>query len=105
MGRLDRETGKKLLQCHLCRTEWAFGRVHCPFCDNKDQTKLHFLSAEGDAAHRVEVCDVCKRYLKTVDGRRSKRELELVVENMAAMHLDRVADREGFGDVAPAPDT
>lgn len=103
MGRLDKETGKKRLQCHLCRTEWGFGRLRCPFCDNRDQTKLHFFSEEGDAAHRVDLCDVCRRYLKTVDGRRSDRNLELVVENVATMHLDLVAQREGYGDATPAP--
>jgi len=96
MGRLNKDTGKRYLQCHLCRTEWAFKRLECPFCGNDDQDKLRFFCDEDDRAHRVDVCDACKAYLKTVDARETEREPSLFVENLLTTHLDLVAMREGF---------
>ena len=69
MGRLEKEIGKRVLQCHLCRTQWIFTRLECPFCGNSDQDKLRYFFDQEDPAHRVEVCDLCKMYLKTVDAR------------------------------------
>ncbi len=97
MARLESEVGKRSLQCGLCRTEWTFARIACPFCGSEDQDKLRYFGEEGDEAHRVEVCDVCKRYIKTVDVRKSGREAALPVENLATIHLDLIAQREGFG--------
>ena len=96
MGRLEKETGKRLLQCHLCRTEWAFKRLECPFCGNSNQEKLRFFCDQEDPAYRVEVCDLCKTYLKTVDAREVDKEVSLFVEDLATLHLDLVAEREGF---------
>lgn len=96
MARLEDETGKRFLQCGLCRTEWPFARIACPFCGTEDQAELRFFSEEGDEAHRVEVCDSCKRYLKTVDARKAGGEVSLPVEDLVTVHLDLVAQREGF---------
>ena len=96
MSKLAPETGRRSLQCHLCRTEWTFKRLECPFCGNSDQEKLSFFYDEEDLTYRVEVCDLCKRYLKTVDTREAGRSVCLLVENLATIHLDVVAQREGF---------
>lgn len=96
MGQLDKETGKKHLQCHLCRTNWEFGRLECAFCGNTDQEKLRYFFDEEDTVHRVEVCDGCRAYLKIVDMRNMIDDTTLVVENLATLHLDIVAKREGF---------
>jgi len=96
MGKLLEETGKRLLACHLCRTEWGFKRLECPFCGNSDQKKLRYFYDEKDRAHRVEVCDDCRTYLKTVDTRETGKDVILFVDNLATIHLDLVAKREGF---------
>ncbi len=96
MGRLDNDTGKKYLQCYLCRTNWEFGRIECAFCDTKDQEKLRYFYDEEDTVHRVEVCDNCKSYLKIVDTRDMIDDVVLIVENLTTLHLDLVAKREGF---------
>jgi len=96
MGRLAKETGKRLLECHLCRTQWEVKRLECPFCGNDDQKKLRFFYDKEDRTHRVEVCDVCRTYLKSVDTRDMEKDVVLFVENLATIHLDLVARREGF---------
>ena len=96
MGKLENETGRKILQCYLCRTEWVFKRLECPFCGNSDQNKQRFFYNEDDKAHRVEVCDQCKMYLKVVDIRVTQKDVVLLVENLVTLHLDLVAEKEGF---------
>jgi FdhE protein len=96
MARLDMESGKRYLQCSLCRSDWPHGRLECPFCGNTDQDSLRYFFDESDKAHRVEVCDKCKGYVKTTDTRVEQKDVVVVVENVATLHLDLVAKREGF---------
>ena len=96
MGRLERESGKRVLGCYLCRTEWVFRRLECPFCGSSDQEKLRFFYDQENPRYRVEVCDRCKTYLKTVDARERTKEIPLLVENLATLDLDLVAEQEGF---------
>ncbi len=98
MARLEREVGRRILECSLCHTEWVFKILECPFCGNSDQKALRFFFLEDDSPYRVDVCDKCKRYIKTVDERKlgEERKAILRVENIATIHLDILAEREGF---------
>jgi FdhE protein len=96
MGKLEKETGKRVLQCHQCRTEWPFKRLTCPFCGNNEQGKQRYFLDKDDKSCRVEVCDECKAYIKAVDARETEKEICLFVENIATLHLDLVAKNEGF---------
>ena len=96
MGRLEEESGKRHLQCYLCRTNWEFARLECPFCDNHDQKKLRYFFDEDNQHHRVDFCDVCKNYLKVIDTRKAGANISVIAENLATLPLDIVAKREGF---------
>ena len=96
MARLDKETGKKWLFCSLCHSEWPFRRLECPFCGNNNQESLRYFYSEDEEAYRVDVCDKCKRYTKTVDARKTESIRSLLVEDLATLPLDIVAEKEGF---------
>ncbi len=96
MGRLEEENGKRHLQCYLCRTNWEFARLECPFCDNNDLKKLRYFFDEDNKHHRVELCDQCKSYIKILDTREVGDRFSLVVENLATLPLDVIAKRDGF---------
>ena len=96
MARLSGDNGRRSLACSLCYTEWTFDRLRCPFCDNTDQDQLRYFTVEGDTAHRVDCCDRCRRYLKTVDERVSSGSTDLLLEDMATAHLDAVALQQGY---------
>lgn len=102
IARLEEETGRRWLFCPLCHTEWLFKRLACPFCENDDHESLRYFFVENDQAHRIDVCDKCKRYIKTIDIRKTDNAMNLLVENLSTLALDIVADREGFrgGDVS-----
>ena len=97
IAKLHREDGRRILGCPLCGTEWTFKRAECPFCLNKDQKSLRYFFVDQDSPYRVDVCDVCKRYIKTVDERKTDAAgTVLLVEDIATAYLDIVAEREGY---------
>ena len=96
IGELREEEGRRFLFCSQCSTRWKFKRVKCPFCGNEEQQTLAYFSVEGDEKYRVDVCDNCKRYIKTVDFRTQADEPNLDVEDIATLHLDILAHEEGY---------
>ena len=96
MARLRQEDGKRVLQCSLCRAEWDFSRIGCPFCGNTDQATLRYFYLDGDPGHRVNVCEQCKKYIKTSDGKALGRPVILQVEDVATLPLDHLAAEEGY---------
>lgn len=96
IGEIKDEEGRRYLFCNQCGFEWQFKRIVCPFCGNDEQQALAFFTIEGDERYRVDVCNVCKRYIKMVDFRESKEEANLDVEDIATLHLDMLANEEGY---------
>ena len=80
--RPEGDGGKRLLLCSFCQTEWEFRRILCPSCGEEHNDNLPRYSAEGIAAVRVEACDVCKHYLKSVD---------MTVDGLAVPVVDEIA--------------
>lgn len=96
IGELKEEEGRRFLFCNQCGFEWNFMRIKCPFCSNEEQQTLAYFTIEGDERYRVDVCNVCKRYIKMVDFRSTKEEANLDVEGIATLHLDMLANEEGY---------
>ncbi len=80
--RPEGDGGKRSLLCSFCQSEWEFRRILCPTCGEVDHEKLPRYSAEGIAAVRVEACDTCKRYLKSID---------MTVDGLAVPVADEIA--------------
>jgi formate dehydrogenase accessory protein FdhE len=63
-------TGKeasRVLLCGRCGTSWGWSRGRCAACGEDDHHRLGLLHAAGEADYRrVEVCDTCRSYLKTI---------------------------------------
>jgi FdhE protein len=95
IGQIRGEEGRFLF-CNQCGFEWHFLRIKCPFCSNEEQQSLAYFTVEGDEKYRVDVCNECKRYIKIVDFREVKREPNLDVEDIATLHLDILANEEGY---------
>ena len=98
LARLRQDDRRRILCCLLCEEKWAFARVECPFCANDDQGTMGLVTVTGVEAWWIEVCDKCKRYIKTVDeGKLSETEDVLpLVEDTATLYLDLIAQREGY---------
>jgi len=96
IGEIREEEGRRFLFCTQCGFEWRFMRIKCPFCGNEEQQTLAYFSIEEEERYRVDVCNECKRYIKTVDFRETKEEANLDVEDIATLHLDMLANEEGY---------
>ena len=92
-----REEGERFLVCSSCSYQWRFKRLKCPFCENEDQQRLRYFYAEKEgSANRVDVCDKCKRYIKTIDIRGLPLDSMYSVEDAGTLYLDFLAQREGY---------
>jgi FdhE protein len=85
----------RYLHCGFCGWAWPARRLVCPFCDNKDHNTLQTLIIENHLKCKLEVCDVCHRYLKLVDN---KEFIGLIpeVEVLTTPHLDLAAMERGY---------
>jgi FdhE protein len=96
IGEIREEEGNRFLFCTQCGFEWRFRRIKCPFCGNEEQQTLAYFTIEGEEKYRVDVCHECKRYIKIVDFREAEEEANLDVEDIATLHLDMLANEEGY---------
>jgi formate dehydrogenase maturation protein FdhE len=93
--RSEGDGAKKSLICMLCAHEWNFRRIYCPACGEEREPQMAFYSAPEIAHVRVDVCDSCHYYLKTVDL--TKHGLAVpVVDELATIPLDLWAVEHGY---------
>lgn len=96
IGEIRDDEGSRYLFCNQCGFEWSYQRIKCPFCSNEEQQSLAYFTIEGDERYRVDVCNECKRYIKMVDFREAKKKADLDIEDIATLHLDMLANDEGY---------
>jgi formate dehydrogenase accessory protein FdhE len=87
--------GQRSLVCSFCLAEWAFRRILCPGCGEENNVKLPVYTASDFDYVRVECCDTCKTYIKSVDLTKNGL-AEPVVDEMAAAPLDIWAQEQGY---------
>jgi len=87
--------GRHLLICSLCSTEWEFRRLLCANCGEEGERKLPVYTAEEFPHVRIEACDTCHAYLKTVDLTRYGLAVP-VVDELATVSLNLWAEEHGY---------
>jgi FdhE protein len=102
MSVLKEDAGKRYLLCSYCRYLWRTDRLFCPFCNNNDHETLHYLFSEEEEAYRIDLCDKCHQYIKTVDYR-NLAESDPVLEDLSTLHLDVLASQKGYQRPFPNP--
>ena len=87
--------GGRWLLCATCLTAWPFRRVLCPSCGEEDERRLGYFHAEDLEHLRLDVCDTCRRYLKSVDLTRNGLAVP-IVDEVAGAPLDVWARERGY---------
>lgn len=108
LGYLAGQEGKRYLACGFCGHEWRFARARCPACDAAgtadDSAQLKRFTVEDRESEQADACEVCARYLLTVDARVSgQTDADALVPQVAGlglMHLDMLLQEQGFEPVA-----
>ena len=90
------DEGRRKLVCSFCWHLWSAKRLHCPYCDSSQNKDLHYFYSEEEKDTRVDVCDNCKKYIKTLDTRKIERLIYPALEQISTIHLDIKAQEKGF---------
>jgi formate dehydrogenase accessory protein FdhE len=93
--RQEGDGGKRYLLCSFCMQEWEFRRIHCAACGEEDEKKLPVYVAEQFPHIRVEACETCKFYTRTIDLTIDGNAAPLV-DDLAAIPLTLWAAQQGF---------
>jgi len=93
------EGGKRFLVCSFCWHTWPVQRIYCSFCQNQDTTTLRYYFSDQKDEYRIDVCNKCKYYIKSLDQREIERIIYPPLENIATPHLDLKAMELGFRNI------
>jgi FdhE protein len=95
---LLREQGhgaRRSLVCGLCLTEWPALRLVCVACGESQFEALPNFRADELPTARIDVCESCQTYLKTIDLTRDAA-ASPIVDDLASLPLDLWARDRGY---------
>jgi len=95
--------GERYYVCSFCRNRWVVPRLFCAYCSNTNGEELEYFVSEEEPEYRIDSCLKCRRYVKTLDLRKTDRWVYPDVEMLASIHLDMKAMREGLQPVVNNP--
>jgi FdhE protein len=94
------EAAMRFLHCALCGLEWTFNRVCCPSCFEEMPEKLPVYRTEAHRAVRIEACDTCRRYMKSIDLTIDARPIA-EIDDLVSLSMDLWAVEEGYTRIEP----
>ena len=94
------EGARRMLGCALCGGEWLFGRILCPSCFEGDPHKLPSFQNDRHPSIRIEACETCHRYVKSLDLSEDARPIP-EVDDLASIAMDLWAVEQGFTRIEP----
>src|SRR5260370_6719965 len=98
--RPERDRAQRSLICALCSTEWNFRRLVCPNFGEENKDRLPVFAAEGFDYVRVEACDTCRTYIKSIDLTKNGRAVP-VVDELATVSLNLWAQENNYQKLRP----
>jgi len=96
----EAEGAARSLVCALCGLEWSFQRIACPACLENSPDLLPSFTSETHPAVRVEACETCRRYVKSLDLAHSPLAVP-EVDDLVSIALDLWAIEQGFARIEP----
>jgi FdhE protein len=98
--RPEGDGAKRFLLCSLCGTEWFFRRVLCPNCAEENKEHLPVFTAQEFDYVRVDACDTCHTYIKSIDLSKNGNAVP-VVDELATVSLNLWAQEHNYKKVQP----
>ena len=86
---------RRSLVCGFCAKEWAAPRIACVACGEREFDKLAIYHAEELPGTRVDVCETCHTYVKTIDLAKDGTAIP-IVDDLATLALDLWARERGY---------
>lgn len=88
------------VHCSLCGVPWQVNRIRCVSCGEETPEKLPIFQTETYPEARIEACETCKVYVKSIDLTTDARRIP-EVDDLLSVPLDLWAQEEGFGRLEP----
>lgn len=95
------EAAARYLSCGLCGREQQINRIACAACGESAPAQLAVYQSEHHPTVRLEVCDTCQRYLKSIDLTTDGRILP-EVDDLASLSMDLWASEQGYERLEPS---
>jgi FdhE protein len=97
LAEIQGKEGGRHLRCGMCGANWSYPRLQCAFCHNQDYKSLGYFSVEGEEGkYSVQICEVCRNYIKVIVTFDPTLVDLLPVEDLATLHLDMIATERGY---------
>ena len=93
--RPEGDGGKRFLHCSFCLQEWEFLRILCAHCGETREEKLAFYTAEQFPHIRIEACETCHFFLRTIDLTKDGNAIP-IVDDLAAIPLILWTEEHGY---------
>ena len=77
------------LECGTCSTAWVFRETRCAYCGETEPRRIGRYHSPAFEHMRVDTCDACQHYLKSIDLDRLESAVP-VVDEVAAANARRV---------------
>jgi len=88
---------ERRMRCGCCGSDWLLPVLRCAFCDEIDHHKLGSLLSEGDEQDvRVETCNSCRGYLKSITTLGALPFTVLAMKDMSTVTFDLAAQDRGY---------
>jgi formate dehydrogenase maturation protein FdhE len=91
---------QRLLVCALCGSEWVVNRILCPACGEEDPAKLPAFNTDRYPSVRIEACETCHRYVKSIDLSVDGKAIP-EVDDLVSVGMDLWAAEQGFARIEP----
>ena len=98
--RKGEEAGFRYLQCSLCGLDWNFNRLSCPACGEEDPHKLPMFQSDVHTNVRLEACETCRRYVKSIDLTLDARPIP-AIDDLVSLSMDLWALDEDYTRIEP----
>ena len=86
--------------CAVCLTESAAPRLGCLNCGETEVDKLPVFRTETTDPARIDACDSCHGYVKTIDLTRDALAC-VIADDLASVSLDLWAREQGYQRIRP----
>jgi formate dehydrogenase maturation protein FdhE len=95
------EAAQRFVGCAICGSERLLGRIACAACGEVTPDKLPVFQTERHPGVRIEACDACSRYIKSIDLTLDGRAIP-EVDDLCSLAMDLWASEQGYERIEPS---
>ncbi len=96
------QEGRRTLYCSYCESVGKWHRIGCPYCRKRDSEILEIFTAEEEKGFRVDLCNGCRSYVKTINDP-LLQDYSPDLLDIISLPLDVLAQERRYERLSPNP--